>query len=130
LLPEVPRGGGKRSRRDPGGLEAEVLSALWAAESPMSPGDVQAALGNELAYTTVMTTLSRLFEKGLVMRERVGRAFLYHPATEQAGHLASRMRALLDTGHDRSAVFSRFVDELSPADSELLTELLRRAEYN
>ena len=126
----VPKPGGRRSRRDPGGLEAEVLSALWAAESPLSPGDVQAALGGELAYTTVMTTLSRLFDKGLVMRERSGRAYLYQPVSEEAGHLASRMRALLDTGHDRGAVFSRFVDELSPADSELLTELLRQAERN
>lgn len=126
----VPKAGGKRPRRDPGGLEAEVLSALWAAESPLSPGDVQAALGSQLAYTTVMTTLSRLFEKGLVMRERAGRAYLYRPVTEEAGHLASRMRALLDTGHDRGAVFSRFVDELTPADSELLTELLRRAEHD
>jgi len=129
-LAKAPKPDGKRSRRDPGGLEAEVLSALWAADSPLSPGDVQAALGSELAYTTVMTTLSRLFEKGLVVRDRSGRAYLYQPVTEEAGHLASRMRALLDTGHDRGAVFSRFVDELNPADSELLTALLRRAEHD
>ena len=120
---------GKRSqRRDPGGLEAEVLSALWASESPLSPGDVKKALGSDLAYTTVMTTLSRLYEKGLAIRERSGRAYVYQPASEEAGHLASRMRALLETGHDHGAIFSRFVDELSPADSELLTELLRHSE--
>jgi predicted transcriptional regulator len=115
-------------RRDPGALEAEVLSALWAAESPLSPGDVQHALQSELAYTTVMTTLTRLYEKGLVVRERARRAYIYRPASEQARHLATRMRALLETGHDHRAVFSRFVDELSPADSELLIELLHQSE--
>ena len=116
------------SRRDPGSLEAEVLSALWASTTPMSPGEVQTALGAGLAYTTVMTTLSRLHDKGLVARERVGRAYAYHPVAEEAGHLASRMRALLESGHDRSAVFARFVDDLSPADSELLADLLRQME--
>lgn len=118
----------KRSRRDSGALEAEVLSALWAAASPLSPGEVQRALGSGLAYTTVMTTLSRLHDKGLVARQRAGRAYAYQPVAEEAGHLASRMRALLEAGHDRRAVFARFVDELPPTDSQLLTELLRRAE--
>jgi len=122
--------GAKRSqRRDPGGLEAEVLGALWASESPMSPGDVQRALQGDLAYTTVMTTLTRLYEKGLLARERgAGRAYVYQPVSEEAGYLASGMRALLEAGHDHSAVFSRFVDELSPADAELLAALVRHAE--
>ena len=105
-----------------------MLAALWVARRPLTPGEVQGALRDELAYTTVMTTLARLHEKGLVARERVGRAYAYQPVAEEAGHLAALMRALLETGHDRAAVFSRFVDELSPADSELLTELLHRAE--
>ena len=125
----LPKPAAKRlGRRDPGTLEAEVLSALWAAESPLTPGEVQSALPGELAYTTVMTTLTRLYDKGLVVRERAGRAYVYQPVTEEARHLATRMRALLETGHDRRAVFSRFVDELSPADSELLTELLQQTE--
>lgn len=124
----LPAYGSKGPRRDAGGLEAEVLSTLWASASPLSPGEVQKALGGGLAYTTVMTTLSRLHEKGLVGRERVGRAYAYHPVAEEAGHLASRMRALLETGHNREAIFSRFVDDLSPADAELLLALLRRAE--
>lgn len=126
----LPKPGAKRSqRRDPGGLEAEVLGALWASGSPMSPGEVQEALHSELAYTTVMTTLARLHGKDLLVRERgPGRAYLYRPVSEEAGYLASGMRALLETGHDHGAVFSRFVDELSPADSELLAELVRRAE--
>ena len=127
-MAKPPAHGSKGSRRDAGGLEAEVLSALWASSSPLSPGEVQKALGSGLAYTTVMTTLSRLHEKGLVARERVGRAYAYHPVGEEAGHVASRMRALLETGHNREAIFSRFVDDLSPADSELLLALLRRAE--
>ena len=41
----------------------------------LTPGEVRDALGGDLAYTTVMTVLTRLFEKGLVTRTQQGRAF-------------------------------------------------------
>lgn len=66
LLPEL----GQRER--------EVLSVLWAQGS----GNVQQVadrLSTTLAYTTVMTTLDRLFKKGLLQREKRNRAFIYYP---------------------------------------------------
>ena len=117
-----------RRRRDPGALEAEVLSALWASQSPLSPAEVRDTLPGDLAYTTVMTTLTRLYEKGVVSRQRVGRTYVYEPVTEEARHLAGRMQALVEASHNRGAVFSRFVDQLSPADSRMLADLLREAE--
>ena len=53
----MPQEGRARPR---GALEREVLACLAAAGGPLSPGDVLAELGGGLAYTTVMTTLSRL----------------------------------------------------------------------
>jgi predicted transcriptional regulator len=114
------------SRRAPGELEADVLTVLWRADRPLSPGQVRAELGASLAYTTVMTILTRLHEKGSVSRTRDGRAYVYTPAFEQADLAASQMRSVLDSGHDRDAVLARFVGTLSSAEERTLANLLRR----
>lgn len=119
--------GERPARRPAGGLEAEVLAALWAIGRPLTPREVQRELGGELAYTTVMTTLTRLHDKGAVDRQRSGRAYAYTPVLDQAGIAASRMREMLDDGQDRRAVLAHFVDSLSAQDERLLSELLRDA---
>jgi predicted transcriptional regulator len=113
-------------RRPSGALESEVLAALWAAEGPMTPAQVQESLGADLAYTTVMTILTRLYEKGAVTRERAGRAYAYAAVLDQAGIAAAQMRALLDRGEDRAKVLARFVDGLTGDDERALAELVRR----
>jgi predicted transcriptional regulator len=94
----------------------------------MSPGEVRAELGDQLAYTTVMTTLSRLHAKGAVARAQAGRGFAYElrggPADAQASMTARRMLVLLQGGGDRAGVLSRFVADLSPEDEQLLSDLL------
>lgn len=116
--------GGRRR----GALEQEVLGCLAAAGRPLTVADVLAELGDELAYTTVMTALSRLHAKGVLRREAAGRAFAYSvpadPAAIVASVTARRMARLLDSGHDRADVLARFVADLSPEDERLLTELL------
>lgn len=114
------------SRRPAGALEADVLGVLWAAGLPLTPADVRSQLGGDLAYTTVMTVLARLHEKGLLDRERVGRGFAYAPAVHQAALAAERMRVLLEEGPDRAAVLARFVGSLSPGDRRALRDLLGR----
>ncbi|MGH3430511.1 MAG: BlaI/MecI/CopY family transcriptional regulator, partial [Mycobacteriales bacterium] len=51
-------------RRAPGTLEGEVLAILWAADAPMTASEVQQRMDSELAYSTVVTILSRLHDKG------------------------------------------------------------------
>jgi predicted transcriptional regulator len=116
-----------RRRRERGDLENEVLAALVAAGRPLTPGEVLAALGRDLAYTTVMTTLARLHAKDAVTRERAGRAYAYAPA-DTATAAARRMRRLLDGDADRTVVLARFLDELDPSDVPLLQRLLTQAE--
>ena len=116
-----------RGRRPAGALEAEILAALWAAEKPLTPAAVQSELGGNLAYTTVMTALTRLNEKGIVSRKRAGRAYAYTAVLDQPGIAAGRMRELLDVGADRGAVLARFVGSLSDDDARVLAELLRDA---
>jgi len=121
-VPPRPRG------RQRGGLEREILACLAAGARPMSPGEVRAELGDQLAYTTVMTTLSRLHAKGAVSRAPAGRGFAYElvggPADAQASMTARRMLALLHGGGDRAGVLSRFVADLSPEDEQMLSDLL------
>jgi predicted transcriptional regulator len=119
--------GMSRGRRDRGDLENEVLAALAAAGRPLTPGEVLAALDRELAYTTVMTTLTRLHAKDVVTRERTGRAYAYAPA-DRATAAARRMRRLLDGDQDRAVVLARFLDELEPDDVPVLQRLLAEAE--
>jgi predicted transcriptional regulator len=102
--------------------------ALATAGRPLTAAQTRASLGEDLAYTTVMTVLGRLYEKGLVARERVGRAFAYRWVPDGAELAAHQMSRLLDGEKNRAAVLSHFVDVLSPQDEALLAELLRRSE--
>lgn len=114
-------------RRRQGELEALVLSALREADGPASAGWVQERLGGDLAYTTVITILTRLLAKKAVTRERVGRSFAWTPASDQAGLAAHKMRKVLDGRNDREAVLASFVTSLEPDEERLLRELLDQA---
>ncbi|WP_327686441.1 BlaI/MecI/CopY family transcriptional regulator [Streptomyces sp. NBC_00467] len=111
-------------RRGQGALEAEVLAALCRAPGPATAGWVQEQLGGDLAYTTVMTILTRLHAKGAVARRRVGRSFEWTPVADESGLAALRMRKVLDGESDREAVLASFVTGLSPRDERLLRGLL------
>ena len=111
-------------RREMGALEHEVLSELWALGEPATPAVVLDALGTGLAYTTVMTILTRLWEKGLVTRTRSGRAYAYTPAVTEAELTARRMRATLVAASDQKAALSRFVGSLSAREARTLRALL------
>ncbi|MEK2476673.1 MULTISPECIES: BlaI/MecI/CopY family transcriptional regulator [Streptomyces] len=120
--------GRERARRGQGQLEAQVLAALHHAPGPATAAWVQERLGDDLAYTTVMTILSRLHAKGAVTRERAGRAYVWTPAADEAGLAALRMRRVLDSEPDRDAVLTSFVSALSAHDEDVLRSLLARAE--
>ncbi|MET9323876.1 BlaI/MecI/CopY family transcriptional regulator [Streptomyces sp. NPDC003038] len=121
-------GGAEHSRRrGQGALEAEVLTALRQAPGPATAGWVQERLGGGLAYTTVITILTRLHAKGAVARERAGRSFEWTPVADESGLAALRMRKVLDGESDRQAVLASFVTALSPRDEQLLRDLLAQA---
>lgn len=94
----------------------------------MTPREVQRELDSDLAYTTVMTALSRLNEKRAVERRRSGRGYAYSPVLDRAGIAAARMRELLDSRDDRAAVLARFVGSLSPEDERLLADMLAQSD--
>lgn len=118
------------ARRPAGALEAEVLRVLQAARRPLSPGQMReelaGRLAGELSYSTVVTIMSRLHAKGLLARERAGRAYTYTPVDE-ANLAASRMSQALNAGGNRDAVLTRFASGLSGRDARLLRRLLADA---
>jgi predicted transcriptional regulator len=116
------------TRRPFGGLEAEVIETLMASAEPMTAAEVRSALDNRLAYTTVMTVLSRLADKGLAIKQRRGRADIYSPVRDPAAITAMRMRRLLESDDDRTGVLIRFVSSLSGDDERLLLDLLATPE--
>ncbi|MFJ5709367.1 BlaI/MecI/CopY family transcriptional regulator [Streptomyces sp. NPDC093105] len=121
-------GGAAPRRRGQGVLETQVLAALRAAPGPVAAGWVQERLGGDLAYTTVVTILTRLHVKGAVSRERSGRSFKWTAVADEAGLAALRMRRVLDSEADREAVLASFVSTLSPGDERLLRALLDTTE--
>jgi predicted transcriptional regulator len=112
------------SRRGSGELERAALEVLQAARTPLSPGEVRERIGGDLAYTTVVTILSRLHAKGVLERHKAGRAFLYAPVADEPGLAARRLAKMLDAEPDREAVLTRFVSGLSEADEDLLRRVL------
>ncbi|WP_405012459.1 BlaI/MecI/CopY family transcriptional regulator [Kitasatospora sp. NBC_01539] len=120
----APGGGFRARRRGQGELEAQVLAVLRQAPGPATAGWVQEHLDGVLAYTTVVTILSRLHAKNAVSRTRSGRSYLWLAAADAAGLAALRMRRLLDGERDRDAVLASFVTALLPHDELLLRALL------
>jgi predicted transcriptional regulator len=115
---------GEHGRRGSGELEAEVLATLQRAGGALAPGEVKDLIGGDLAYTTVVTILSRLHAKGVLARHKAGRAYRYAPVSDQPGLAARRMARVLDEENDRAAVLARFVSSLSDSDEDLLRRML------
>lgn len=129
-LATVAKSSGRAStseRRRFGELESAVLAALWAAPGPLVPAEVLTAVGGDLAYTTVMTILVRLHDKGVIERSKVGRAYAYRPVVAETDVVAEQVRRLLDQGQDRAAVLQGLVDGLGPRDEDVLRRLLGEA---
>jgi len=110
-----------------GPLEIRVLEALWTRPAAACVRDLQPDFPG-VAYTTLMTTLDRLFRKGALTRTKSGRAFYYTPAAthdEMMSALAgSTFKTLLPS--DASAmrpILSMFVDTVGRQDEALLDEL-------
>lgn len=101
-----------------------MLALLQSSRQPLTPGEVLRRLADDLSYSTVVTVLSRMFDKGLLTRTKEGRAFAYAPVADAHGLTARRMRQVLESDPDREAVLTRFVEDLSTRDEELLRQLL------
>lgn len=103
------------------------MDVLWRSKEPLSVRDLLEAVNEgrqpPLAYTTVMTIMSRLVDKGVLTRQRQGRGFLYEPTVEDSAALAVR-DVVRDFG---DAAMAHFVEE-AKADPKVLRRLRRLLE--
>jgi predicted transcriptional regulator len=112
-----------------GPLESRVLDAVWQ-RGRASVADVHAAFGRSLAYTTLMTTLDRLYKKGALRRSKEGRAYVYSGAGSREQVERTFAAGFFDRllGGDPRRVeplISSFVDAVGEKDRLLLDELER-----
>jgi len=106
-----------------GALEAEVLAFVCSRGDWVGVNDILSVLhGQRRAYTTVMTIVTRLCDKGLLQRQRRGRGFVYRPALSKEELAARSLREVLASSEDPHAVLARFVEDLE-ASPELLARL-------
>jgi predicted transcriptional regulator len=105
-----------------GPLEADVMAVLWAAPSPLTVRQVLERLNGgdrpALAYTTVMTVMARLADKGILRREPAPRGFRYAPVVRDRAGIAVR-EVVRNFGETAVAPF---VEEVR-ADPRLLRRL-------
>ncbi len=128
------RGAWLKSTRDPlqsalGRLERAVMDTVWQG-GDFLVRDVQTRLTRPVAYTTVMTTLDRLYKKGLVQRRREGRAFVYTAALKrhelEASMTTGLLNGMLASGPTAARPFlSNLVDVVGDQNDGLLDELER-----
>jgi predicted transcriptional regulator len=109
-----------------GSLESELMERIWA-RGEISVRDLHAELAPRLAYTTIMTTLDRLFKKGLLERRKLGKAFYYTARLSEKEYHERLTQHLfgmvLHDGRNSNVVLSGFVDAVSDTDREMLDRL-------
>ncbi|MET7337660.1 BlaI/MecI/CopY family transcriptional regulator [Nonomuraea sp. NPDC005650] len=107
-----------------GTLERSIMQALWEHPEGVFANRLAAILPSGPATTTVLTVLVRLSHKGLVARERVGRAHLYKATATKDAFVAEVMRAALNEAGDLEAAAQRFVGTVTPQVAAALLEAL------
>ena len=109
-----------------GELETELLRAVWRSRHGLTPAEALQALDGSVAYTTVLTVLTRLFQKELLVRSREGKAHRYEAAVGEADFVAGKMRAALNSASDHGLAMSHFVGGLSADEKTVLSAVLRQ----
>jgi predicted transcriptional regulator len=113
-------------RQGVGPLESKVLDLLWGQDRAVTVRHVHLAFP-ELAYTTLMTTLDRLYRKGILVRRRRGRAFAYEPGCSRdellSKGLSGHVTDLLGASGASTAILSTLVRAVGRKDVALLDEL-------
>lgn len=109
-----------------GELEAAIMDRLWSWDRPASVREVREDLQRDrsIAYTTVMTVMDNLHRKGVLARERDGRAYRYRPVHSRGEHGAQLMGEALAGSGDRTATLMRFFEGMSAEEAAQLRELL------
>ncbi|WP_413803017.1 BlaI/MecI/CopY family transcriptional regulator [Streptomyces iranensis] len=112
-----------------GELEAEIMDRLWAWQRPTTVREIVDDINEHrpVAYTTVMTVASILYNKGCLLRAKEGRAWVYSPVRSREEYTAALMEDALGTSENRSAALTHFVEQMGPDEVSALRKALRTA---
>ena len=108
--------------REFGELESAIMDVVWASERAYLVREVRERLSynRPLAYTTVMTVMNILYGKGVLCREKQGRAWRYWPTESREEHDARLMAEVLRSGGNERITMMRFVERVSDEERESL----------
>ena len=108
--------------REFGELESAIMDVVWAGDRAYLVREVRERLSynRALAYTTVMTVMNILYGKGVLCREKHGRAWRYWPAESREEHDARLMAEVLRSGGNEHITMMRFVERVSDEERESL----------
>jgi len=107
-------------------LEAAIMDVVWSHRlDSFAVSDVLGVLEREreIAYTTVMTTVGRLYDKGLLRREKSGRRYLYSPRLSREEFLEATAREVLEGAVDGQRAMAMLVEKVSEASTHELDQL-------
>ena len=108
--------------REFGELESAIMDVLWDSDRAYLVREVRERLSynRPLAYTTVMTVMNILYGKGVLCREKQGRAWRYWPTESREEHDARLMAEVLRSGGNEHITMMRFVERVSDEERESL----------
>jgi predicted transcriptional regulator len=112
--------------REFGELESAIMDVVWAGDRAYLVREVRERLdyNRAVAYTTVMTVMSILHGKGVLRREKYGRAWRYWPAESREEHDARLMAEVLRSGGDQRVTILRFLERVSDEEMASLRTAL------
>lgn len=118
-----------------GELESDVMEIIWQSKGPISVRIVTQSLQKkrQIAYTTVMTIMGRLVEKGLLKRKESGKAYIYQPVYSKDRFLTRVSRQIIKNfianfGDTAIAHFAEELNRLTPTKRKELKKLLKEAQ--
>lgn len=112
--------------REFGQLESAIMDVIWSQDRPYLVREVRERLdySRPVAYTTVMTVMTILHGKGVLRREKQGRAWRYWPAERREEHDARLMAEILSSGGDHRVTLRRFLDRISEEQRDSLRNVV------
>jgi predicted transcriptional regulator len=110
-----------------GELEDAVMTRVWRWNRPVTVREVLEDLRAErsIAYTTVMTVMDNLHQKGWLRRRQEGRAYRYEPVSTRAAYSAALMNEAWSASDNRAAALVEFFSRMTPEQADALRAALR-----
>ena len=114
-----------------GDLERKIMEIIWESEGPVSVSDVVRVLSRKrkIAYTTVMTIMGRLVDKGILTRKLSGSSYQYLPKVSQEKFIAKSVHNIFTTavstlGQEAVTYFVKEIKRLNPKKRQELLKML------